>query len=373
MAVYLSPIGNEQIFDSNGAPLVGGYWEVYLSGTTTPKTTYTSSAGTTPQPAQIVLDASGRPANPIWLTGGVPVKFRLFDADDAVLLTLDNISGVNDPSAIATADQWIPYTGTPTYISGTSFSVPGDQTALFHVGRRVRTTNTGGVRYSSITASAYTSVTTVTVANDSGTLDAGLSDVAYGILSAVNPSTPNLYAAKGANSDITELNGLTKQITGLQGGVPRGHVGLFSLASAPSGYLKANGALISRTTYAELWAVVLADGYVSEAAWSGGSQGRFSEGDGSTTFRLPDLRGEFIRVFDDGRGIDSGRTLGSQQADELKSHTHVQHYGSNGSTSGGFANGATGTDSGVTTVTTSATGGTETRPRNISLLACIKY
>jgi hypothetical protein len=190
MAVYLSPVGNSQVLDSNGVPLVGGYWECFLAGTTTPRTTYTSSDGLTAQPAQITLDASGRTANPIWITGGVPVKFRLSNAAAEVLLTLDNISGINDPTAATTTSEWLVYSGTPTYINATSFSLPGDQTGTFQPGRRVKTANTAGVRYSTIVTSVYGSVTTITVVNDSGTLDSGLSEVSYGILGASNASAP---------------------------------------------------------------------------------------------------------------------------------------------------------------------------------------
>lgn len=209
MAVYLSPIGNNQVMDSNGAPLVGGYWEVYLAGTTTPRTTYTSNTGLVPQPAQITLDASGRPANPIWITGGVPVKFRLSNSAAEVLLTIDNVSGINDPTAVTTTNEWIVYSGTPTYINATSFSFLGDQTGTFQVGRRIKTANTAGVRYSTISASVFGAVTTITVVNDSGTLDSGLSEVSYGILSAVNPSTPALIGA----TDVLHIEG-TEVVTG---------------------------------------------------------------------------------------------------------------------------------------------------------------
>jgi len=193
MSVYLSPLGNDQQLDSNGNPLVGGYWEVYAAGTTTPVTTYTSSDGLTPQAAQIVLDAAGRPANPIWLTGGASVKFRLYSAAAVLLLTIDNVSGINDPSGSAvTLSEWLASGFTPTYIGATSFSVPGDQTASLQIGRRVRTTNTGGTVYSTITNSVFGALTTVTVENDSGTLDSGLSVLAYGILAPTSPSAPAL-------------------------------------------------------------------------------------------------------------------------------------------------------------------------------------
>ncbi len=134
----------------------------------------------------------------------------------------------------------------------------------------------------------------------------------------------------------------------------------FATTVTPSGYIKANGAAVSRTTYANLFAKV----------------GTFwGTGNGSTTFNVPDLRGEFIRTFDDGRGIDSGRSFGSFQAEEFKSHTHPQR----GSvvTTGSFTGYQMDLDNTNATVSmnipTDAAGGEETRPRNIALSAYIKY
>jgi len=83
----------------------------------------------------------------------------------------------------------------------------GNQTATFSVGRRVKTTNTGGTIYSTITSSVFGAVTTVTVVNDSGVLDAGISAVEYALLSSVNPSVPvqrdNLFRLAD-NSDPTK-------------------------------------------------------------------------------------------------------------------------------------------------------------------------
>jgi len=138
-----------------------------------------------------------------------------------------------------------------------------------------------------------------------------------------------------------------------------GIVSFYAASTPPDGYLKANGAIVSRTTYAALFAVVGVN---------------YGPGDGSTTFRLPDLRGEFIRGWDDGRGIDVGRAFATAQADEFKSHVHyVPDSTAEGSVGGSwvyanFGNGVT-----VATNYTQGAGGTETRPRNIALLACIKY
>lgn len=141
---------------------------------------------------------------------------------------------------------------------------------------------------------------------------------------------------------------------------PPGMVSWFARETAPAGWLKANGSTVSRTTHAALFAAI-------------GT--RFGAGDGSTTFRLPDLRGEFTRSWDDGRGIDTGRTLGSSQADDIKAHTH-QAPTSNGITNpSGVEVPVAGTFTDYDyafAAPTSSTGGAETRPRNISLLACIK-
>jgi microcystin-dependent protein len=140
--------------------------------------------------------------------------------------------------------------------------------------------------------------------------------------------------------------------------VPPGAIMYFARSNPPPGWLKANGALVSRTAYSNLFAAI-------------GTT--FGAGDGSTTFQLPELRGEFIRGWDNGRGVDLDRGFGSWQPDELKSHTHgIPEVGPSSEIDG------KGLDSGNDNVTptlnrTEATGGMETRPRNITMLACIKY
>lgn len=136
-----------------------------------------------------------------------------------------------------------------------------------------------------------------------------------------------------------------------------GNVAAFARDTAPTGWLKANGAAVSRTTYAALFATIGV---------------AYGVGNGSTTFNLPDLRGYFVRGWDDGRGVDTGRVFGSNQADELKSHFHLMKKFNRaiGSGAGFFAMDDNGTDG---SENTEATGGTETRPKNVALLYCIKY
>lgn len=133
----------------------------------------------------------------------------------------------------------------------------------------------------------------------------------------------------------------------------------------PSGWLKCNGAAISRTLYAALF---------NEIGTTYGA------GDGSTTFNVPDLRAHFVRGLDDGRGIDSGRTFGTAQPDQNASHSHGQHnviytfsgggYGANFAVEGQFT-WPNGTSSSARS--TGASGGGEARPRNLAMHYIIKF
>ena len=95
MAVNLSPIGNGfQFFTTTGIPLNGGYIYTYLAGTTTPASTYTTSAGTSANTNPIQLGTDGRPPQEIWLTAGTNYKFVLTDSANSVIGTYDNLYGI---------------------------------------------------------------------------------------------------------------------------------------------------------------------------------------------------------------------------------------------------------------------------------------
>ena len=84
-----------QIFSNNGVPLAGGKIFSYQAGTTTPQTTYTTSAGNVAHPNPIILDAAGRipSGGEIWLTDSQPYKFVLQTSDDVLIATYDNVDG----------------------------------------------------------------------------------------------------------------------------------------------------------------------------------------------------------------------------------------------------------------------------------------
>jgi phage-related tail fiber protein len=84
---------------------------------------------------------------------------------------------------------------------------------------------------------------------------------------------------------------------------------------------------------------------------------------------VPDLRGEFIRGWDNGRGVDAGRILGSAQDDEFKAHNHP---GSSVAKQGGAVRVAPGSSDSYGSGIIASDGGVETRPRNVALMYIIK-
>ncbi len=96
MAVFLSPVGGvaAQFFTNTGAVLTGGKLYTYQAGTTTPQTTYTTSAGSVARTNPVVLDAAGRvpDGGEIWISP-VSYKFVLKDSNDVLIATYDNIFG----------------------------------------------------------------------------------------------------------------------------------------------------------------------------------------------------------------------------------------------------------------------------------------
>lgn len=199
--------------------------------------------------------------------------------------------------------------------------------------------------------------TTVDGVNVNTGCPAGNIDNAIRSLMALVRSTfhADLQTFLAGSAPLPAANGGTGLTTTAGLFVPPGAVFHFAMASVPTGYLECNGVAVSRSTYAALFAAI-------------GTT--FGAGNGSTTFNLPDLRGEFIRGYDNGRGVDAARSIGSWQADELKSHTHT-YNAPDFVTEPGGGSGPVQSDN-RTTFNTGATGGSETRPRNIALMACIK-
>lgn len=194
MTVSISPVPRKQYIDANGNPASGYKLFFYAAGSTTKQDTYTTSAGSVANANPITLDSEGRTPYAVWFTDGLSYKEVLApptdtDPPSSGVLMGDNLLGSG--AATVTQSEWVLQPLTPTYISASSFSVPGDQTGEFHVGRRIKATVSGGTAYGFIKTSAYTSLTTVTIQYDSTPLDSGLSEVSVGIISTTNNSLPN--------------------------------------------------------------------------------------------------------------------------------------------------------------------------------------
>lgn len=170
----------------------------------------------------------------------------------------------------------------------------------------------------------------------------------------------NVITGAGLTPDDDALDQFWQSIQLLISPTFVGNIATIPIDIVPSGYLECDGSAISRTSYPELFALI-------------GTT--FGAGDGSTTFNLPDLRGEFIRGWDHGRGIDIGRLIGTNQLHSLENHTHWS-TGAGWVTNGGNASGGAGVASGSAgsnTVVGALTNTLETRPRNITMMYCIKY
>jgi hypothetical protein len=199
----------------------------------------------------------------------------------------------------------------------------------------------------------------------------------------------NVTSSAAHSFCINGVEYMSVSASGVTGAVPTGAIVFIAsnpvdgtLATAvPTGYLVSNGANISRTTYADLFAVI--------GTMYGSASG--------STFKTPSMQGAFVRGYNDGTtGNDANRVYGAAQAEDYKSHTHTatctdpgdhRHsyampiagdWQSGGSSkSGGYTDGAgnyTGYDGAHThTIGIVASGGTETRPYNYAFVALIKY
>jgi microcystin-dependent protein len=177
-----------------------------------------------------------------------------------------------------------------------------------------------------------------------------------------------------------------------------GMIGNFAGITVPGGWVKANGVLLLRASFAALWTYAQASGNLqTDANWTANSMwGTFSSGDGLTTFRIPDLRGSFTRnwVDDNSPNSDYPRICGQGQNAQNLQHTHIatsivndpgHDHGYLASTHSGnglynYGNSSTGfvntywNYTGITVSTSNAnSGGTDLRPYNTAMMCCISY
>lgn len=165
---------------------------------------------------------------------------------------------------------------------------------------------------------------------------------------------------------------------------PTGAIFPFAGVSVPTGWLYCDGSTVSRTTYANLYSII---------------GNAFGSGNGTTTFNIPDFRGQFMRGVDNGAGRDpdastrtamnaggnTGDNVGSLEGSLFGSHAHSLndpgHFhtlqlgdsaASVNPAKGGVASFTGHTDVAVTGITVNAAGGNETRPINANVNYIIK-
>lgn len=279
---------------------------------------------------------------------------------------------------IFTSNTWTATQNTVAGVASVAGTTPitiGGTSADPVVGINTATSSTTGV-IRTATQAEVDAATLTTAALTPGTLASGItnylpaaSTTTAGIVELADSS--EIIAGTDATKAMTPA-AYAASINSLGIGNPPGTVITFAGSSAPTGYLACDGAAVDRVTYADLYTAI------GET---------FGVGDGSTTFNLPDIRGEFVRGWDDGRGIDSGRAFGSTQNSANLAHVHTitdpghQHTNTvsatsrtvaDGGVSAGAAPASDTTDNATTGITIDSSGDSEARPRNIALLYCIK-
>ncbi len=296
----LPPFFNEQFTVTNddglAVPAASYQLATYVTGTTTPKTTWSDAAEGATNTNPIVLDADGR-CSMFLGTGDYTFVLKLPVAQgSADVKTWNSVT----PQPPTEALDFLPLDGSEDMTG--AITLPGNATA-----------NLEAVPLQQVNA----------------------------LITAATAS----FAVDIANA------------------MPVGSVVMWLNASVPSGWLEMNGAAISRTTFEDLYSLL-------------GTT--YGSGDGSTTFNLPECRGEFPRFWDNARGIDSARDLGSSQTDLVKAHTHAyaglgkaNADGNDTLTDEGMVASGVGA-AGAISGSTAANTGAENRPRNVAFMGIIK-
>jgi microcystin-dependent protein len=315
---------------------------------------------------------NGTVIEPTWLNDVNTATYTITGTGNAVRATAPTITSPTISSGNVTVSTGNVYVsagkvGIGTSSPAVSLAISGTDAALIPSGTTAQrpTGATGYIRF-----------------NSSTTLFEGYNGTAWdpfsGTVTSVAASVPAFLSISG--SPITTTGTLAITYSGTPLPVANGGTGLTSIStlqtpigsflwhtasSVPTNYLEANGAAISRSTYAALFAVI-------------GTT--YGVGNGSTTFNVPDVRGYFVRGYDNGRGVDSGRAFGSNQ---LATHVGtIQDSRTTQQLSAQTEGDAITTSaetfyvmSGYNNTTNTSTGGVfvGARPINIAFLPCIRY
>jgi hypothetical protein len=238
MTTALTDTPKFRAIDSNGDPLVGGKLYTYVSGTTTPKTSYKDSAQGQENTNPVILDDRGQ--GEIWLDG--LYTLTLDDADDVTQWSVDGISS----GEITTGPSL------PTIISGDAdkfLSVKADESGYENKyelkDEDEMTSNSAASVATQQSVKAYVDSGTVTMTNK--TIDAdGTGNSITNIEDANIKTGAAIGAAKIADGSVSDaefqyLDGVTSAIQGqIDGVIPATTVMLFQQAAAPTGWTVKN-------------------------------------------------------------------------------------------------------------------------------------
>lgn len=318
---------------SINSSLAGGTVGMYVPGTLTPSQTWQDSAQTILNANPVALDANGCAL--IYGAG----TYRQILSDSLGNTIWDQLTTAipSNPFFAGNASG----TGNAIVVTDMQFSGLDGQAIQFFAAA----TNTGAT---TLNPSSY-GATAIVKNSATGLSSLSGAEIASGNLVTVTYSAT--FSEFILISAAPAANGITGQMINWTG------------QTCPSGgWLEANGNPISRTTFASLFAI------------EGTS---FGAGDGASTFNLPDMRGEFARGWDHGRGVDAGRVFGSTQSDLVGPHTHNVTIGSISSAQAatfGGPNGFFPPSTQTQTTDNGSAGGTgiETRPKNVAIMFCVK-
>lgn len=204
MAQTVATTPRHHFYQNNGELAAGGTLEIFDANTITHAVTWFERDGLAihQNANPLTLDSQG--AAVVWLEAG-----KVYDwvARDSLGNIIDNAKGITgSTSAVAALSQWVVTGLIPTFVSSRTFTLIGNQTAVYETGRRVRVTLSGGFKYATVISSVFSTVTTVTLAfsNGSDVLDATLSAVDVGLDVA---SSPSAQIGIGSIIDLTGYTG----------------------------------------------------------------------------------------------------------------------------------------------------------------------
>lgn len=332
---------------------------------------------------------TGSVSNAITVGGILPSQFLRNDQDastnytisaaggleagsDLALATVSGAGEITNPTLNSDINLYVNKAGVSTKalaLDGTTGAVTVDN-AIYTNSNNTANIGTSTNKFNSIYATNFIGTAFTSTTRTAGDNSTNIATTAF-VGTAITNATGSLGTMSTQNSNNVNITGgsilATTQPPGtsnttvattafVQTAIPAGCVSYFAGPTAPSGWLECNGVAVSRTTYAALFAAI---------------GGYYGIGNGSTTFNLPDARGEFIRGWDHGRGVDPGRALATFQAGTQIQSTIYQGAFIQYNNGDSFTAGAAVSRGGVAGYSSPQNLFT-TRPRNIAMMVCIK-